>query len=159
MHSDGEIPAFIVLVHVAQVIIIHVFPDSLGGNRQVIVRNLRKEQMVRNVTVSNMVMNSINTIAISAIHSLEGSGDEGPVFIAVYLGLVVVVLQVGHSHQPPAEHHIGTQVVVCKGCEIVKIVQIRHQKTQHHSETEVALVLLLCSTLLPHALCHKWNIV
>ena len=124
VHPQREVAALVVLVHVAQVVVLQVLADRLGGHRQIVVGNLREEQVVRNVAVGDVVVYVVDAVAESAIHGLEGSGDEGPVLVGVDQRLVVVVLQVGHGHQPPAEHHIGAQVVVRKGSQTAKEVHI-----------------------------------
>eukprot|EP00968_Pinguiococcus_pyrenoidosus_P010512 scaffold834_cov244-Pinguiococcus_pyrenoidosus.AAC.7 len=61
------------------------------------------EQVVRHVAVGDVVVQVVNAHAVLAIHRLEGALDEGPRAVVVHHRLRVVVLQVGHREEPPAE--------------------------------------------------------
>ena len=67
------------------------------------------------MTISDIVVDFIDAEAKSAVHSLKGRSHESPVVIGVDQGFVVMVLEVGDSHQPPTKHDVWAKVVVREG--------------------------------------------
>ena len=67
---------------------------DFGGDHEVVVRDLREEEVVRDVSVRDVVVQGVDAVAKLAVHRLEGGKDKTPVAVVVHHRLVAVVLQV-----------------------------------------------------------------
>jgi hypothetical protein len=74
------------------------------------VGNLRKEEMMNHVPITDVVMQTIDAVAIRAVDRFEPSLQKRPIFIAVDPGANIVMLQVGHHEQPKPEHGVTPTV-------------------------------------------------
>mmetsp|Transcript_28258 Transcript_28258/g.48446 ORF Transcript_28258/g.48446 Transcript_28258/m.48446 type:complete len:247 (+) Transcript_28258:203-943(+) len=157
VHAEKEVPAVVALVHKAQFVVLQILLQGLGGHGQVVVRDLGEEQVVHHVAVGNVVGEVINAEAERAVNGFESSSNEVPIFVGVHKRLVVVVLQVGDGHQPPAEHNRRSEVVEGETRQAAEEINIETCEGQHGHQTEVALALLLVGALFPHAVRYKRN--
>ncbi len=155
VHAEKEIPAVVALVHKTQFVVLQILFQRLGGHGQVVVRNLREEQVVHHVAVGDVVGQVVNAKAKGAVDGFKSGRDEVPVLVGVHKRLVVVVLQVGNGHQPPAKHNRGGEVVKSEPHQATEEVNIEAREGQHGHQTQVALALLLHGALFPHAVSDK----
>ena len=106
VHSEGEVEGLIELVDPSEVILLQVFSKSLGRHGQVVVRDLREEEMVNHVTVGDVVMQRVNAKTEFSINSLKRSIHVLPVLVGVSDAVRAVMLQVGNGYEPPSEHDV-----------------------------------------------------
>lgn len=86
--------------------------DGFGCDWQIVMWDLGEEQMVRDMTIGNVVSESINAKSESSIYGFKGGEGKVPVAIIVHDCVVVVVLEIGDAVQPPSKDSDGHQVDV-----------------------------------------------
>ena len=68
------------------------------------MRNLSEEEMVKHVSVADVVVQAINAISIVSVDRFKSSLQERPFVVAVDACANVVVMHVRHHEQPEAKH-------------------------------------------------------
>ena len=67
----------------------------------------------------DVVVESVNAEAECPVDSLECGINKFPVVVIIDYGVRVVVLEIRHSYEPPAEHYPWCAVVIC---DILKVL-------------------------------------
>mmetsp|Transcript_3281 Transcript_3281/g.8140 ORF Transcript_3281/g.8140 Transcript_3281/m.8140 type:complete len:220 (-) Transcript_3281:731-1390(-) len=106
-HLGGKVPRVPLLVQTPG---LQHTPHSLRRRRQPVVRHVG-EHVMSHVTVRDVVGDVVYSVPKLAVDRLKPPQDVLPLLLGVRFSVMVVVLQVRHCEEPPAETQVGRQVL------------------------------------------------
>lgn len=143
VHSDREIVSYITFVKEIHFVLLQVISYGISCNHQVVVGNFGKEKMMGYVTIGDMMVKIIYAKAKFTINCFKCGVHKLPVIIVIDKSIMVMMLQISHSYQPPGVHEVSRNVIIEDIHKILTTHIINRSKIgQHDNRADDALLVL-----------------